>query len=149
MNLNVQERTQLGKKVKSLRKNGLVPAELFGSGVKNLHLSVSIKDFTPLYREAGENTVIYLNLPNQKKIPVLIAQVTRDAFSHQFLSIDFHQVQMDKKISAEVPIEFTDSAPALKSGFLVVTVLTKIEVEALPADIPHRFDVSLLSLSAP
>lgn len=144
--LNVKTRTILGKKVKSLRGEGLIPAELFGKEIKNLHLSVPEKEFMKVYREAGENTVVTIITEDGKKIPALISNVTRDPFRNKILSIDLYGVRMDKEIRARVPIEFVGTAPALKNGLLVVKVMSEIEVEALPSKIPHRFEIDLSSL---
>ncbi len=71
MDLKVEKRETLGKKVNSLRGQGLLPAELYGHGVSNLHLAVSAKDFDKVYKEAGENTVINIVVDGTTK-PALI-----------------------------------------------------------------------------
>jgi large subunit ribosomal protein L25 len=147
MELQVKTRTILGKKVKNLRREGLIPAELFGKDIKNLHLSVPEKQFLKIYREAGENTIITIVTDDGKKIPVLISNVEKDLLRNRILAVDFYGIRMDKEIKAKVPIEFMGAAPALKKGLLVVKVMSEIEIEALPDKLPHRFEVDLSSLS--
>ncbi|MEK9194576.1 MAG: 50S ribosomal protein L25 [Patescibacteria group bacterium] len=149
MDLFVRTRNILGKKTKSLRNEGLIPAELFGRGLKNRHLSVGTKEFKKIYEKAGEHTLVSVVTEEGEKLPVLITEVTREPISEQLLSIDLHQVRMDEKIQAKVPIEFSGIAPAIKNGFVVVNVLNEIEIEALPNHIPQKFEVDLSILESP
>lgn len=146
MELKVQERTIFGKKTRQLRKEGLVPAELFGHGIKNKHFSVSLKDFMKTYKEAGENTVITLIDEQGEKFPALISEVILDHLSGNVITVDFHHVRKGEKIQAKVPIEFIGEAPATKQGLILVKVLGEVEIEALPEHMPHRFEVDLSGL---
>jgi len=145
--LKIQSRTVFGKKVKQLRENGLLPAEVFGRGLKNEHVSVSAKEFSKIFKEAGENTVITLVDEKGGKIPVIVSDVATDHMRGTILSVDFHHIRMDEKIQAKVPIEFVGEAPAIKKGFILVRVLDEIEVEALPDKIPHRFEADISGLN--
>jgi len=146
MELNAKTRTVFGKKVKRLREEGLIPAELFGRGLKNQHLAVSEKEFVKVYKNAGGNTVVYLVNEEGEKIPTLIAEVQIHPLSQKPLAVDFHQIKMDEAIEAKVPIEFTGTAPAEKIGLVVVRVLQEIEVKSLPGQIPHSFPVDISKL---
>ena len=149
MDLQAKTRTILGKKVKSLRKEGLIPAELYGQGIENKHLSIPKKGFTKIYKEAGEHTIINLLIEGGEKIPVLISHAETHSTKDHFLTIDFHQVKMDELISTHVPVEFTGESPGVKSGFMLVKVLEELEVEALPTSIPHAIEVSIEKLENP
>jgi large subunit ribosomal protein L25 len=145
--LQVQKREILGRQVNSLRKQGLVPAELYGQGIKNAHLSVSARDFKKIFISAGESTVINLVL-DSKKHPVLIHDVSFDYLSGDPIAVDFYQVRMDKKIELKIPLEFVGISQAVKEkGGILIKVLHEIEIEALPADIPHSFIVDISKLS--
>src|SRR5947207_4708399 len=113
MELIVQPREKFGKANKTLRKEGVIPAELYGHGVANLHLAVNAKEFRLLFKQAGENTVIELKV-GDKKHPALIHDVKRDYLSGEVEHIDFYQVRMDVKTKVHVPIEFIGEAPAVK-----------------------------------
>ncbi len=143
MELKIQVRTILGKKVRSLRKQGLIPAEVFGHGFPNRHVTINQKDFSKLYREAGEHTIINLVMEEKEKTPVLISDVQYHPLKNGILAVDFHQIKMDEKIQTKVPIEFLGEAPAVKIGLVLVVVLHEIELEALPDKIPHRIEVDL------
>lgn len=146
MELKTQTRTILGKKVKGLRNDGQIPAELYGRGLENKHLSVSEKDFLKIFKEAGENTVINLVTEDNDKLPVIISNVSVNSLNDKVNSIDFHQIRMDEKIEAEIPIELTGEAPAAKKGLNVVKVMNEIKVSAVPLKLPHEFVVDIKSL---
>lgn len=146
MDLSVQKREKLGKAVKSLRRDGLIPAELYGHGIGNLHLSATAKDFKKIFREAGTNTVINLAL-NGEKHPVLIHDVSTDYISGDVVHVDFYQVRMDEKIKAKVPIELIGISPAVKDkGGILNKNISEVEVEALPADLPHKLEADISAL---
>jgi large subunit ribosomal protein L25 len=146
MDLAVKERAVLGKKVTALRREGFIPAELYGHGVRNAHLSVSVKDFAKAYAAAGENTVITLAVGTEK-VPAIIYHVERHYLSGQPMSVDFYQVRMDEKIKTHVPIDFVgESAAVREKGAVVNKAMTEIEVEALPNDLPHKLTVDLSAL---
>ncbi len=143
----MQTREQFGKVNKALRKQGFIPAELYGHGIPNIHLSVDAKEFRKIFREAGENTVIQLMI-GDKRYPALIHEVRENYVSGGVDHIDFYQVRMDEKIKAHVPIEFTGDAPAVKAfGGILNKSMLEIEAEALPVDLPRRFTVDLSSLA--
>lgn len=149
MQLNIQPRTIFGKKTKTLRAEGIIPGEIFGHGFENKHVSVSVKEFTKVYGEAGENTIITLIGEEGEKIPALISNVERDAVKDIILSIDFYHVRKDEKIKAEIPVEYIGEDNAAKAGNLLVKILDEIEVEALPDKLPRSFVVDISSLEVP
>lgn len=147
MDLTVQTREILGRKVAALRKENLIPAELYGHGIENIHLSVPAKEFSKVFKEAGESTIINLDFEN-KKLPVLIYEVSTDPLSDKIIHIDFYAVKMDEKITTSVPLEFIGISPAVKEkqGVLIKS-MQALEIKALPADLPHNLEVELDKLS--
>lgn len=143
--LQTQERTITGKKVKLLREGGLVPAELFGKNVQNKHLSVKESDFVKLRKTGGEHGMIHLIFGNEK-IPVLITDLQRHPITQKIINIDFRHVDIHQKIHAKVPLEFTGESPAVKAGHVLVKVAHEIEIEALPQNIPHAITVDISKL---
>jgi len=146
VDLQVEKREILGKKVKNLRKQGFIPAELYGGEVSNAHLSVVLKDFMKAYKEAGESTIVDLSFED-KKIPVLIQDVVFSPLGQEVEHVDFLAVKMDEKIKTEVPLEFVGEAPAVKEkSAILVKAMQEIEVEALPGDLPRSIKVDLTKL---
>jgi large subunit ribosomal protein L25 len=146
MELAVQKREKFGKAVKALRQSGWVPAELYGRGVENLHLSVPAKELNKVLKSAGESGVFNIVLDNKPR-SVLLYDIQRDPVSDQILNVDFYQVRLDEKIKVRVPIEFTGVAPAVKdAGGILIKAVQEAEVEALAADLPRSLVADLSSL---
>ena len=145
--LAVQPREITGKKVDALRKEGFIPAELYGHGVQNVHLMVPAKEFNKVFTRAGSSTMITLDLGKEKR-PAMIHDVLRDSVRDDILHIDFYQVRLDEKITARVPFEFVGEAPAVKEKNAIINKsLSELEVEAFPQDIPHTIIVDLSVLA--
>ena len=125
----------------------MIPAELYGHGIENIHLSVPAKEFSKVFKEAGESTIINLDFEN-KKLPVLIYEVSTDPLSDKIIHIDFYAVKMDEKITTSVPLEFIGISPAVKEkqGVLIKS-MQALKIKALPADLPHNLEVELDKLS--
>lgn len=146
MDLAVTSREITGKKVRTLRKDGLIPAELYGRGIKNVHLAVPVKEFNKVLKEAGTTSVITLMIGTEKR-SAIIHEVGRDFLSGTIKHVDFHEIRMDEKITAKVPLEFTGDAPAIKEkGAVINKAMSEIEVEALPNDMPRSITVDLTVL---
>jgi large subunit ribosomal protein L25 len=148
MELAVKSRDILGKKVKALRKEGLIPAELYGHGLPNVHLSLPAKEFNKVLKEAGATSVVTLVIGKETK-SAMIHDISRDAVSSEIIHVDLHQVRMDELVKAPVPLEFIGEAPAIKAFAAVVNKsMSEIEVEAFPQDLPHSIQVDLSVLDA-
>ena len=146
--LNAQPRTITGSKVKTLRKNGLLPAVIYGEGMESKAIATSFVDFERVFHQAGESTLVMLKIEG-KTHNVLIHDVAYDAMRGQPIHADFYAVRMDKPIRTMVPIEFTGESNAVKGeGGILVKVMHEIEVQALPKDLPHELRVDLGLLSA-
>jgi len=146
MELKAEKRGIVGSKVAALRKMGLVPAELYGNGCANEHLTVNEKEFARVFRAAGESTVISL-MVDGKKVPALIYDVDKDPVSDKVLHVDFYLVNMNEEIETKVALEFAGEAPAVKTeGGVLVKSMQEVEVRALPADLPHSIEVDLSKL---
>ncbi len=145
--LKAENRDQFGRALTALRAKGLIPAELYGHGLANLHLAVVKKEFLKVFKKAGESTMIDLHV-GSKKHPVMIHDVSVDPVTDEVKSIDFYQVRLDEKIQIKVPVVFIGEAPAIKEKQgVLVKAMSEIKVEALPADIPHSIEVDLGQLT--
>ncbi len=146
MELAVQKREKFGKETRALREQGLIPAELYGKGVKNLHLAIPAKDFRKVFKAAGESTMINVLIDGEKR-PAMIYDVAIDPVSDEILNVDLYQVRLDEKIKIKVPIEFIGEAVAIKDkGGVLVKAMQEIEVEALPVNIPRSISVDVSKL---
>lgn len=147
MELVAEKREVFGRAVRRLRLTGRIPAELYSHGLPNLHLSVPLKEFSKVFKEAGENTVVTV-VVGEEKLPALIADASRHPVSGEIMSVDFYQVRMDEKIKAAIPLEFTGEAPVVREALgVLVKSMHEVEVEALPADLPREITVDLGKLA--
>lgn len=147
--LAVQSRQTLGRKVKKLRSQGLVPANVFGRKIPSINVQLSAKDFQKKYSEVGESTLVYLAVEGEKSDrPTMVSQVTRDPVTGNILHVSFHQVDLKQKVTAPVTIKLTGVPPAEKEKLgILVQQLDELEIEALPADLPDHIDVDVSGLA--
>ena len=137
ISLKADKRTVFGRKVKALRRDGLIPANVFGKKIDSLALTINTKEFHEVFDKAGETQIIDLD-----GRPVLVSNITSDHVSGDFLHVDFRQVDLTEKITANVPVEIIGESPAEKQGLgTVVQQISEIEVEALPADLPEKIEI--------
>src|SRR3989344_5120858 len=146
LTIAAQSRTVVGKQNEKLRESGMIPAVLYGRGKETVSLQLAHKEFEKIYRQAGENTLINL-LVNDKPHKVLIHDVAKHYMKDEPIHVDFYEVDLTRKIHAKVPLEFTGVASAVKElGGIMVKNLNEIEVEAMPADLPHKIEINLEGL---
>lgn len=148
LSLNANERTILGKKVKSLRKDGLLPGHVFGKGIETEHVSVDTRTFLTTFKEAGETGLIDLKIGAEKIRPVLVRDVSHDPVSGLPIHIDFYQVDLTQKVKVPVPLILIGEDPeAVKSGeAIVLQTLNEVEVEALPTDLVEKIEINIETL---
>jgi large subunit ribosomal protein L25 len=128
-----------------LRRNGNLPGVVYGA-VENTALTLSMRDFQKVFKEAGESEAISLEVGG-KSIPVLIHEVQHDPVREFPVHVDFYAVDLKKEVTVSVPLEFTGESPAAKKGLgSLVKVMHEIEVKALPTNLPHAIEVDLNSL---
>ena len=145
--LDAKSRKELGKKAKSLRNQGFVPAILYGWGMDGAHpIAVAMPDFERAWRQAGESAVLLLTLEGHAH-NVIIHDVAHDPITDKPIHADFYAVAMDKKIRTRVPLNFIGESTAVKDlGGVLVKVMHDVEIEALPKDLPHELDADISSL---
>jgi large subunit ribosomal protein L25 len=144
--LVAEKRELLGRKVKRLRAEGELPANIYGRKVKSLAVKIPYDKFEKVYKEEGETGLIEINIGKTKR-PVLVHNVQTDPVTDKFIHVDFLQVDLKQKVTADVPVEIVGESPAEKQGLgVVVQQIDEIEVEALPTDLPERFEVDISNL---
>src|SRR3989344_6049962 len=92
LELKSKKREIFGKKVKSLRKNGLVPAIIYGGKNAGIPLIVELKDFKKVFKSAGETTLVQLFIDNSQVKNVLIYDVSHDPVTDEIKHVDFYEV---------------------------------------------------------
>lgn len=146
LKLEAEKRELFGKQLESSRKEGKLPAVLYGGKEENTPLFVNLKDFRKVWSEAGESALIDLGVGG-KAVSVLVQDIGWDPVKDIPVHVDFLAVEMDKEITATVPLVFAGTAPAIKEmGGVLVKVMHEVEVEALPKSLPHELEVDISSL---
>ncbi|MDP2947779.1 MAG: 50S ribosomal protein L25 [Nanoarchaeota archaeon] len=141
--LKAKVRKEVGRKVKLLRKEGILPANIYGKKIKSESIQIDLKEFLDVYKKVGDTKLFYIN-----ERPVLVANIQKNPVSDALLHVDFHQVDLKEKVEAKVPIELTGESPAEKQSIgTVVQYLNEIEVEALPTDLPDKFEIDISKLT--
>lgn len=145
--ITAEPRKVLGKKVKKLRSEGILPGNIFGKDMKSYSLQLVDKDFRKLFKEAGETGVVEVKVKD-KTYSVLINTVQKHPVTGKTLHVDFHKVNLKEKITANVPLKLTGESPAEKSGVgLLLQTINEIEVESLPTDIPSQVEIDVSHLA--
>jgi large subunit ribosomal protein L25 len=136
-------------KLDVLRKSGEIPAVFYGAGKDTTSISVSTIEFKKVWREAGESSAVKVEMSKDSKgdIDALIHEVQVDPVTDEPIHVDFLAIDMKKKIRVNVPLVFEGISNAVKNGIgNLVKVLYELEIEALPADLPHSLFVDISKL---
>ncbi len=145
--LSATIRSLLGKKVKKLRKEGILPANVYGKDLPSTALQVNLKEFTDIYKEVGETGLVDLDVDGKKR-PVLIKNVQFEFRNHTPLHADFYQVNLKEKVRTMVPIELVGEAKAVAENIgTLIHPISEVEVEALPTDLPEKIEVNIENLA--
>ena len=164
LHLSVKTRNK-NKKAKHLLQEEVIPAVVYGPKNPPKSLSVGYKSFYNTYKEAGETTLIALDIDkgdskenkegeevtqevlSQANNVVLIREVQVHPVSGKFMHIDFYQLPLDKEIELSIPVESSGEAPAVKElGGILVQNLHEVNIKALPTNLIHEITVDLSGL---
>ncbi len=149
--LKAEPRTVTGRRrVRRLRKTGLIPAVLYGPDVQPRNLQVRAQDVERLLRIGATTQLVDLEIAGDSEpVKVLIREVQRHPVKHTLLHVDLVQVSLREKLEVEVPVVLVGESPAVAAGLGSVNlVLDTIAVQCLPTDIPAHIEVDLSQLTA-
>jgi large subunit ribosomal protein L25 len=144
VSLALDKREVTGKKVKRLRKEGLLPAVIHDHGKPSVNVQVDYQVAYHAFLAAGRHHPVLLTA-NGKKYTAIIKSVTRDPKYNALTHIVFNAIKANEKVEAEIPIhpryaEGNDVSPAERAGLIVLTNLETVQVKALPKDLPDAFE---------
>lgn len=146
--LVAHKRDILGKKVRFLRRKGITPVNLYGHGVESTSLQIETPALKKALAQAGMTSLVHLKVGSAKRPHMAIVRgIQRDPAKGELLHVDFYQVRMDEKLKIEVPLVLIGKAPAVKEhGGILVQELNSLEVECLPANMPHSIEADISGL---
>ncbi|GAE36568.1 50S ribosomal protein L25/general stress protein Ctc [Halalkalibacter akibai] len=136
-----------GSATKKIRKQGQVPAVLYGNKIDSQPVSVDGAEFLKTVRSVGKNGLFSLDVSGEKNHQVMIHDLQIDPLKNEYQHIDFFEVDMTSEIEASVPVHLTGEAPGEKEGGMVSHLLYEITVKCLPADIPEEITVDISNLN--
>ena len=145
--LSLSQRTVTGKKVKQLRRQGILPVHMYGRGIDSMSLQGVAGDLRRLLPRIGTNIPVSVRVEgNEGENVCFVRDVQRHPVTEDLLHIDFIRVDVTQTISAEVPIALIGSAPATQQGGTLLQPLTSLLVEALPMNIPATVEADVSGL---
>jgi len=144
LQLKADIREQKGKGVaRQLRREGLVPGVLYGLGQEPVNLKLDAKEAS---RVTGGNAIIDLTLSNGDKETVMVKDAQLEPVKKDLLHIDLYRINMDEKVTIEVPVELVGTAAGTREGGILEQILREVEVECLPTNIPDKIEVDVTEL---
>jgi len=138
--LKLTERTELGKAVKALRRQGFVPANIYERGKESIAVSASFVELTKVYKAAGKHHPVELSVGGKQYL-AMIKDVDINPLKNTLRHVGFHAVNRNEKVEAEVPVRIEGEIPAERLSLMVLQNLDTVEVEALPANLPDELFV--------
>jgi large subunit ribosomal protein L25 len=146
--IKVEKRGTFGKNAsRRLRREGMIPAVLYGADRTNVPLILNKKDiFTILMSESGERTIFQISYDSELK-NVMIKELQRNAVTDEVLHADFIQIAMDRAIRVSIPVITVGEAVGVKTeGGFVDLITREVEIECLPKNIPERMEIDISNL---
>jgi large subunit ribosomal protein L25 len=145
--LQATKRSVIGKQVQQLRRQGVLPGVVYGHGVEPTSISMDAHSAGLILPRLTDSSIVYIALEG-KEIPALVREKQKNYIRNIYTHIDFQAVSLTEKIRTHVSLHFHGVAPAIKAfQAAIVTNMEKIEVEALPADLPQRIEIDLSKLA--
>ena len=147
--LVVTPRTVVGKATKSLRRTGIIPANIYGHKEASIAVQIDAHALDRLRRENGLRSIISLRLPGKKGTQtVLVRHIQHDPLSGKILHVDFSRVSMQERIEMKIPLHFAGEAPGVKlQGGVLLHLLEALPVECKASDIVEAIEVDLSPLT--
>lgn len=148
LELKAEVREAVGKHVGQLRRQGYVPAVVYGKGVEADPIQIEAKTLRKVLAQAGTHQLIALQIGNTRPRMTLARDIQIDAVKRNLLHVDFYAVNMREKVTAEVPLVFVGASPAVKDlGGILVHSMAEVEIECLPADLIAAIEVDVEGLT--
>ena len=131
-----------------IRRSGRIPAVVYGPKQDSTPVSVDMRAFEKVLRDAGESSVVSLEGVSVSPLQVLIHEVEIDPVKRSPRHIDFYAIAKGAKVEVAVPIVFLGEAPAAKAGANIVKVMHELHIKADVAHLPHDVSVDISVLAA-
>ena len=145
--LAAAHRTVTGKKVASMRRDGRLPAVVYGRGLESDSVSVDTHEFELLRRKVGPNTLIDLSVDGGTSSPVLVHEVQLHRVTRKPLHVDLYVVRMTEELTVDVALISEGESEAIENGGgTLMRAIEHVRVRALPDHLPQSIHYSIESL---
>jgi large subunit ribosomal protein L25 len=145
--IQAKKRAVVGKQVRALRRDGMLPAVIYGYGIDPISIVLDAHSASRILARASSSTLVTIELAG-KQYPTLVREKQLDFIRNILIHVDFLAVSMTEKITATVGIQLEGTAPAVEEfNAIIVNNLTELEVECLPSDLPEHFVVDISGLA--
>jgi large subunit ribosomal protein L25 len=146
--LKATKREITGKKVKNIRKDGKLPAVIFGPSREALNIELNPKEFAKLFTQVGYSNIFEIEIEGIGKSRALFKEIQINPLMDKAIHVSIYEVDMKKPITAEVPVVIIGESPAVKNNLgLLVTPVTSLNVHCLPADLPSQLEINIDNMS--
>jgi len=145
--VQAEKRTVIGKQVKALRREGKLPAVIYGYGIDPISIVLDTRSSSRILARASSSTLVTIELEG-KQYPTLVREKQHDFIRNSLIHVDFLAVSMTEKLTANVSVHVHGEAPAVDNfDAILVTGLSELEVECLATDLPESFTVDVSTLT--
>jgi len=139
-------RTVIGKQVRALRREGLLPAVLYGPHINPINITMEAHSSSLILKHLTGSSLVTIELEG-KEYPALVREKQRNFITNNLLHVDFQVVSMTETLRTKVGIHLVGEAPVVSAfDAILINGLEELEVECLPADLPERIIVDISSL---
>lgn len=144
-----EPREVVGKKVSNLRREGVLPAVVYGAQKESQNIQVDAREFDLLMRHATRNTLVDLKIGKARATPVLLQHIHEHPVKRNPMHIDFLVVSMTEAITVDVPVNYMgDSSAADKLGGTLLHLRESVSISALPTELPSAIDLDISPLDS-
>ena len=151
IDLKAQVRKTTGKGLaRALRREGRIPAVLYGPKTDSMMLSIDFKEFEQIVKKANVGSVLLnLQIQNGETLtrPAMIKELQTNPVSGAFVHVDFYEIDMQRKINVSVPVVTRGKSAGVEEGGLLQIVRREIELFCLPTAIPESIEVDISELT--
>jgi large subunit ribosomal protein L25 len=144
--IKLQKRAVIGKKVNNLRKAGILPATVYGKHLAPINVQTELRGFMPLMKAAGRTNLVTLHIEGEAPIAAFVHTYQRHPVSRTIIHVDFHAVDLNETVEVDVPVHMTGASIMVTRGDALLNNVTSLRVKALPTSLPSSLtvDISIL-----
>src|SRR5512134_3812937 len=147
--LKAEKRNVIGKQVKALRREGKLPAVIYGRHTEPINILLEAHSASLALGKITSSSLVTIEVDGTE-YPALVREKQRDYIKNRLLHVDFLAVSLTESLRATVSLNFTGVSTAVKDfNAVLVHNLESLEVECLPTDLPERIEVDITSLERP